>query len=162
MNERTQLSERTVELERVFDAPPERVFVAWTDPRHLAHWFGPHGFTVHSCEVEARPGGVFRLCTRSADGKDYWVRGVYQELAPPRRLVIASTADDEHGRPALEERGEVTFTDEDGRTRLALRATAAGASPQAMAMLKGMGRMWNQTVARLGQHLGPGKPDRRS
>jgi uncharacterized protein YndB with AHSA1/START domain len=78
------MMERTVELTRVFDAPPERVFAAWTDPRHLARWFGPRGFTVHSCEVEARPGGLFRLCSRSPDGKDYWVRGVYRELLPPR------------------------------------------------------------------------------
>jgi uncharacterized protein YndB with AHSA1/START domain len=153
MNERAPLTERTVELTRIFDAPPERVFAAWTEPRHLARWFGPAGFTVHSCEIEARPGGVFRLCTRSPEGKDYWVRGLYRELVPPRRLVIASTADDERGVPALEELVEVTLTDEDGRTRLALRATAAGASPQATLMLKGMGRMWNQTVEKLDKHL---------
>jgi uncharacterized protein YndB with AHSA1/START domain len=162
MNERTALTERTVELTRTFDAPLERVFAAWTDPRHLAHWFGPKGFTVHSCEAQARPGGVFRLCTRSPEGKDYWVRGVYRELIAPRRLVIASTAADEHGVPALEELVEVTLTDEDGRTRLALRASAAGAGAQATAMLRGMGRMWNQIVGRLDAHLGPQAPKRRS
>lgn len=158
MNERAQLTERTVELTRVFDAPPERVFAAWTDARHLVRWFGPKGFTVHSCQAEARQGGVFRLCARSPDGKDYWVRGVYRELEPPRRLVIASTADDERGAPALQELVEATFTDEDGRTRLWLRVTAAGASAPAAAMLKGMGRMWGQTVEKLDEHLKPGRP----
>jgi uncharacterized protein YndB with AHSA1/START domain len=147
------MMERTVELTRVFDAPPERVFAAWTDPRHLARWFGPRGFTVHSCEVEARPGGLFRLCSRSPDGKDYWVRGVYRELLPPRRLVIASTAEDESGLPALDERVEVSFSDKQGRTRLVLRASACGSSARAAAMLKGMGAMWNQAVERLAGHV---------
>ena len=153
MNGPAPLTERTVELTRVFDAPPERVFAAWTDPRHLAGWFGPRGFTVHSCEVEARPGGMFRLCTRSPDGKDYWVRGVYRELVPPRRLVIASTADDETGLPALDELVEVSFSGERGRTRLFLRASAAGASARASAMLRGMATMWSQTVERLAGHV---------
>ena len=157
MNRPSEPLERTVELTRVLDAPRERVFVAWTEPRHLARWFGPSGYTVHSCQAEPRPGGIFRLCTRSPEGKDYWVRGVYQELEPPGRLVIVSTADDEHGQPALEERVEVTLVDEDGRTRLVLRASAAGAGAQAAWMLRGMGQMWNQTVGKLHAHLG-GKP----
>jgi uncharacterized protein YndB with AHSA1/START domain len=157
MNPRSTPAQRTVELTRVFDAPRERVFAAWTQPRHLAQWFGPSGYAVHSCQVQARPGGIFRLCSRSPDGKDYWVRGVYQELEPPGRLVIVSTADDEYGHPALEERVEVTLADEDGHTRLVLRASAAGTGAQAEWMLRGMGQMWSQTVRKLDEHLASGE-----
>ncbi len=153
MNRPSTPLERTIELTKVFAAPCERVFAAWTEPRRLARWFGPSGYTVHSCQAQARPGGIFRLCTRSPEGKEYWVRGVYEELDPPRRLVIVSTADDEFGRPALEERVEVTLLDEDGRTRLVVRASAAGAGERAGWMLKGMGQMWEQTVRKLDEHL---------
>ena len=73
--------EYTVNAERVYDAPRERVFAAWTRAEHLAHWFGPRGFTIHSCETEARPGGLFRLCLRSPEGQEYWVRGSFREPA---------------------------------------------------------------------------------
>lgn len=162
MNDRVPMAERTIELTRVFDARLEHVFAAWTDPVHLGHWFGPNGFKVHSCEIEARPGGLFRLCTRSPEGKDYWVRGVYRELEPPRRLVIESTADDEHGVPALEEVVEVTLAEEEGRTRLFLRASAAGAGPAATRMLRGMPQMWSEVVGRLDAHLGSGRRKRAS
>ena len=70
-----QMNQHTVALTRVFDAPRERVFECWTRAEHLQHWFGPNGFTIHSCETDPRPGGVFKLCMRAPDGKDYWVRG---------------------------------------------------------------------------------------
>ena len=80
--------EYTVNAERVYDAPRERVFAAWTRAEHLAHWFGPRGFAIHSCEADPRPGGLFRLCMRAPDGRDYWVRGSFREVAPPARVVI--------------------------------------------------------------------------
>ena len=79
------MREKTVDLTRVFQAPRERVFECWTRAEHLQHWFGPKGFTIHSCETDARPGGVFKLCMRAPDGKDYWVRGEFREVAAPSR-----------------------------------------------------------------------------
>jgi uncharacterized protein YndB with AHSA1/START domain len=148
-------SERTVAITRLFDAPRERVFAAWTQAKHLAGWFGPKGFSVPACEVDARPGGAFRLCVRSPEGKDYWVRGEYREVLAPERLVIACTADDENGVPRLEERIEVNFTEQRGRTEVRLLATARGASPEAAPMLEGMPAVWAQTFTRLGTHLKP-------
>jgi uncharacterized protein YndB with AHSA1/START domain len=148
-----QANERTVVLTRVFDAPRSRVFEAWTRAEHLTHWFGPRGFTIHSCETDPRPGGVFRLCMRAKDGKDYWVRGEFREVAPPARLVIHCTADDHTGVARLEETIDVTFTEERGRTTVALNASARGPSEEAAAMLKGMDKGWAQTVERLHSHL---------
>ena len=148
-------TERSVAITRLFDAPRERVFAAWTQAKHLAHWFGPKGFTVPSCEADARPGGVFRLCVRSPEGKDYWVRGEYRTVVAPEHLLIACTADDENGVPRLEETIDVKFIEQRGRTEVRLLATARGPSPEAAPMLDGMPAVWAQTFTRLGTHLKP-------
>lgn len=145
--------ERVVALTRFFDAPRERVFECWTRAEHLAHWFGPKAFTIHSVEADARPGGVFRLCMRSPDGKEYWVRGAYREVVAPERLVLSCTADDENGITRLEEVIDVTFAESGGRTKLSVNATAAGASDVAAGMLKGMDQGWAETIDRLGSRV---------
>lgn len=141
--------EHTVALTRLFDAPRNQVFAAWINAEHLAHWFGPKGFTIHSCEADPRPGGVFKLCMRSPEGKDYWVRGTYHEVVAPERLVIACTADDENGITRLEEVIRVTCAQNGDGTKLTLNATATGSSAVAAAMLKGMDQGWAETIDRL-------------
>jgi uncharacterized protein YndB with AHSA1/START domain len=143
------MKEVTVAATRLYDAPRERVFDCWTRAEHLAHWFGPQGFSIHSCEADPRAGGVFRLCMRSPDGKDYWVRGSYREIAAPERLVIHCTADDELGVRRLDEVITVSLAAEGRRTKLTLRATASGEGPEAASMLKGMEQGWSETLERL-------------
>ena len=143
------MNERTLRIARVFDAPRERVFATWTKAEQLAHWFGPANFGVHSCEVDARPGGVFRLCMRSPEGKDYWVRGVYREIVPPEYLVIVCAADDENGVERLECVIDVSFAAQGGKTKLMLNTTARGESPETAAMLSGMEQGWQGSLERL-------------
>ena len=147
------MNQHTVALTRVFDAPRDRVFECWTHAEHLQHWFGPNGFKIHSCETDPRPGGVFKLCMRAPDGKDYWVRGIFKELEFPKHVVITCSADDEKGVERLHEVIDATFTESQGRTTVALNATASGPSDEAAAMLKGMDIRRAQTVDRLGTHL---------
>jgi uncharacterized protein YndB with AHSA1/START domain len=144
-----QRREHTVRATRLYDAPRERVFAAWTHAEHLAHWFGPRGFAIHSCEADARPGGVFRLCMRSPKGVDYWVRGTYREVVVPERLVVHCSASDAHGVERLDEVITVQLADEGGRTRMTLHATAAGTGAEAAAMLRGMEQGWSETLERL-------------
>jgi uncharacterized protein YndB with AHSA1/START domain len=80
-------TEIDLHIERHFAARPERVFQALTDPSELVRWWGPEGFTVPECELDARPGGAWRTCMRSPDGNLHCVSGVYQEIVPPKRLV---------------------------------------------------------------------------
>lgn len=145
--------ERTVSLVRVFDAPRSRVFDAWTRAEHLARWFSPKGFTVPACEADARPGGVFRLCMRSPDGREYWMRGAFSEVVVPERLVIAAAADDERGIERIQTVSTVTFAAQGGKTKLTLRATAGGDGAEAGAMLDGMEQGWTETIGRLAAHL---------
>jgi uncharacterized protein YndB with AHSA1/START domain len=147
------MNERTLAITRIFDAPRERVFEAWTKAEHLARWWGPQGFTVPTCEADPRPGGVLRLCMRAPDGKDYWMRGTYREVVAPERLVIACTADDEKGITRLDCVINVTFTAQGRKTKLTLHTTASGPTAEAAAMLEGMEEGWKGSLARLDTHL---------
>lgn len=75
-------------ITRFFDAPRDRVFRMWTDPKHMAQWWGPRGFTNPICELNVRPGGSWRIVMRGPDGQEHPAKGVYREIEPPRRLVM--------------------------------------------------------------------------
>ena len=72
---------------RVFDAPRDLVFSAFTDPKHLAQWWGPNGFTTTTHAFEFRPGGVWRFVMHGPDGRDYQNRITFDEIVRPERLV---------------------------------------------------------------------------
>lgn len=80
--------ERVLTITRVFDAPRELVFAAWTDPKHAAQWWGPKGFTTVSNTMDVRVGGEWRRSMRSPEGAGHRSRGVYREIVPPERLVF--------------------------------------------------------------------------
>lgn len=75
-------------LERIVDVPPELVWAAWTRPEHLRHWFTPRPWTVTDCEIDLRPGGIFRTTMRSPEGQEFPSTGCYLEVVPNRRLVF--------------------------------------------------------------------------
>ena len=101
-------------MSRVFDAPRRLVFAAFTKPEHLAKWFGPEGFTMPSCELDLRPGGVFRFVFRGPDGNDYPFDGEFHEVVGEERLVYTGVI---HG--GVEVRTTLTFTERgDGKTTL--------------------------------------------
>jgi uncharacterized protein YndB with AHSA1/START domain len=101
----TTPSDREIEVTRVFDAPRELVFAAWTKPEHLRNWMlGPGGWTMTVCEIDLRPGGAQRFVWRGRDGAEMEIRGEYREIDPPERLVTTESwggdfADDQHARP---------------------------------------------------------------
>jgi uncharacterized protein YndB with AHSA1/START domain len=79
-------SDRELVLSRIIDAPRERVFKAWT--RQLPQWWGPYGMTTPVCEMDLRPGGVFRTVMRAPDGTEYPTKGVFLEVVEPERIVF--------------------------------------------------------------------------
>jgi uncharacterized protein YndB with AHSA1/START domain len=87
-------------LTRVFDAPRELVFKAWTDPQRVAQWWGPRCFTNPVCELDVRPAGAIRIHMRGPDGTVYPMTGVYQ-VVEPERIVFTSAALDAEGNHCL-------------------------------------------------------------
>jgi uncharacterized protein YndB with AHSA1/START domain len=76
-------------ISRVFDAPRELVWKAWTDPRHMTQWWGPRDFTNPVCELDVRVGGAYRITMRAPDGAEYPLHGFYREIVEPERLVMS-------------------------------------------------------------------------
>lgn len=79
-----------LELEREVDVPPEQVWRAWTTPELLTQWFAPKPYETSRCEIDLRPGGVFRTVMRSPDGDEFDGAGCYLEVVPNERLVWTS------------------------------------------------------------------------
>jgi uncharacterized protein YndB with AHSA1/START domain len=86
---------RSIIGSRVFDAPRELVFSAFTDPKHLAQWRGPAGFTTTTHSFDFRVGGVWRFVMHGPDGRDYQNRVVYEEIVRPERIVYRHTGDED-------------------------------------------------------------------
>ena len=74
-------------LERVVDVPPELVWAAWTRPEHIVKWFTPEPWTTVDCEIDLRPGGIFRTTMRSPEGRDFPNLGCYLEIIENEKLV---------------------------------------------------------------------------
>jgi uncharacterized protein YndB with AHSA1/START domain len=140
----------TLTIARTFEAPRALVFAAWTDPAHLAKWWGPRGYVLQSCEVEARPGGAYRFCIRSPEGRDNRMWGSYREVVPPERLVLAGSWVDADGTP-IGPTSVLTLIFEDlgGRTRLTLH-NAIFESEEARDLHY---RGWNSSLDRLAEYL---------
>jgi uncharacterized protein YndB with AHSA1/START domain len=113
-----------ITISRVFDAPRELVWKAWTEPEQLASWWGPPGWTnpLSKITMDVRPGGAFRVVSISeADGTEMPSQGIYREVVEPERLVFEEPADESWHDGAV---SIVTLTDlGDGRTEVVLHAT---------------------------------------
>ena len=147
----TEFGERALTLTRVFDAPRDLVWRAWTDPRHLAQWFGPRGFTSSVPELDVRVGGALRIVMHGPDGNDYPMKGVFREVAPPTRLVFTNIAIDNDGNHLLEGETTVILEEQGGKTRLTLTTHAKGLVPVAPQMLAGMEAGWSQSLDKMAE-----------
>jgi uncharacterized protein YndB with AHSA1/START domain len=145
--------EQELVLTRVFDAPRELVFKVWTDPKHVALWWGPHRFTNPVCELDLRPGGAILIHMRGPDGVVYRMTGVYREVVEPERLVFTSAALDAAGNPMFELLTTVTFAEEGGKTKQILRARVIKRTAQAAPYLAGMQAGWTQSLERLAAYV---------
>jgi uncharacterized protein YndB with AHSA1/START domain len=145
--------ERELVITRVFDAPRELVFRAWTDPQHMARWWGPKDFTNRVEKMNVRPGGVWRIIMCAPDGAEYPSQGIYREIVPPERLVFTNDAVDKDGNVIIDGFTTVTFDDQDGKTKLTLQTRGVAMVGYAANYLKGMEMGWMQTLDRLAQEV---------
>jgi uncharacterized protein YndB with AHSA1/START domain len=147
-----------VVIERVFDAPRDLVWRAWTEPEHFKRWYGPTGMETVACDVDLRVGGRRSIGMRSPDGQQYHTTGEYRELEPPHRFVATESPADAagnslppsaYGMPdgmSMETIVTVTLEDlGDGRTKMTLRQAGFPSEDWA----QGAGRGWNQAFDKL-------------
>ena len=124
--------DREVIIERVFNAPREAVFRAWTDPKYLSRWFAPSGCTIRFPRLDVREGGSFHSCLTTPDGYECWCLGVYEDIVAPERIVYTIAMADADGNLLAsldagkdsdwpeETRVTVTFAEYEGKTKMTL------------------------------------------
>jgi uncharacterized protein YndB with AHSA1/START domain len=148
----TKQDPRSIVAVRVFDAPRDLVFAVWTDPMHLAQWWGPNGFTTTTHAIDVRPGGIWRFAMHGPDGRDYQNRITYEEIVKPERLVYRHGG----GEDVEPVRFQVTVTFEDigGKTRLTMRMLfPSGEERDRVIAEYGADKGVVQTLGRLEAHL---------
>ena len=160
-----RIEDREVVITRTFDAPRALVFRAFTEPRHVARWWGPRGMANPVCEMDVRPGGAYRIVMRSPDGIDYPLRGVYREVVPPERIVFtadtsehppewhAAMARHRGGAPAGELVMTVLFEDAGGKTRVTIRNRFESNADRDAHFEMGMREGWSLSLDRLDEVL---------
>ncbi|HWW41647.1 SRPBCC domain-containing protein [Pedobacter sp.] len=84
-------------ITHLFDVSPELVFEAWTNPEHLKHWYAPDGCTIEFKTIEAKEGGQFHSCIHDPVHGACWIKGTYQEVTFPEKLVFSMILTNEHG-----------------------------------------------------------------
>ena len=134
---------------RVFDAPRNLVFKAWTDTAPGNDWSAPRRFTVAAFEADLRPGGAWRLCMRTPDGEELWVGGVYREIIPPERIVSTHAWQNPDGTPGHETLMTVELAARGDRTEMTFRQTGFESVEERDGHRDG----WSECFDRLEEHL---------
>lgn len=150
-----------VVITRIFDAPRELVWQAWTEPEHLMRWWGPKDFTSPTCKIDLRVGGKYLYCMRSPEGQEFWSTGTYREIVPPERLVVTDSFADKDGNvvPAsnyglgddfpLELQVTVILEEYQGKTKMTLRHVGLP-----LGQIREMTEAgWNQSFDKLNESL---------
>jgi|1186.fasta_scaffold221148_1 uncharacterized protein YndB with AHSA1/START domain len=146
----TTPGDREIHVERVFDAPRERVFAAYTDPRLVPEWWGPYGTTTIVDRMDVRPGGDWRFVSRNADGTETAFRGTYREVTPPERIAQTFEWEGLPGHISVE---TATFEDLGDRTRVITTSVFDTAEDRDGMLASGMEKGMNETYARLDELL---------
>ncbi len=149
VEDRGDAATRKLSITRIFDAPRERVFEAWTRKEHIEHWMAPNGFTIPDCDAEFREGGAWRCCMIAPDGTEHRASGVYQRIVPNELLVFTHAWLEEDGERGHETVATVRFADRDGKTEVTFEQGIFKSQESRDGHYGG----WNQCLDRLGGHL---------
>jgi uncharacterized protein YndB with AHSA1/START domain len=150
---KTSAAEREIVISRVFDAPREVVWDAWTDPKQVVKWWGPRGFTTTIHEMDVRPGGAWRHTMHGPDGANYPNKSVFLEVVRPERIVFSHGGGKEGG-PGANFHSTWTFEVEGDQTKVTIRMVFDSTQARDM-VIKEFGAIegGKQTLQRLGEHL---------
>ena len=151
-------------ITRVFDAPVELVWKAWTEPEHFKKWWGPEHFSCPVSKIDFKVGGKYLACMRGAgpDGmvKDYWSTGTYKEIIPFKKIVATDSFADENGNIVsaahygmegmpMEMQVILAFEEQGEKTKMVLRHVGMPAGE----MQKMAGQGWNESFDKLAASL---------
>jgi uncharacterized protein YndB with AHSA1/START domain len=146
----TTPSDREIQIERVFDAPRERVFAVFTDPELIPEWWGPRGTTAIVDQMDVRPGGAWRFRINNSDGVETGFRGTYREVTPPERIVQTFEWEGMPGHIAVE---TAIFEDLGDRTKLTTTSLFHTTEERDGMLSSGMEKGASETYARLEELL---------
>lgn len=134
-------------ISRAFNAPRDLVWKAWSEPERLAQWWGPKGCGLEVKTLDFRPGGIFHYSMKLPTDQTWWGRFTYREIEKPGRIVFVSSFSNEAGGVArapfsstwpLEVLNNLTLTEQDGKTTVALRGGPLNPTPEEREMFEGM------------------------
>lgn len=158
-----KVQSKKLKITRVFDAPRELVWKAWTDPELVAKWWGPSGVTNPTCEWDARPGGKIYIVMLAgkelgpAEGMKWPMKGTFTEVVPQSRIVYTSGALDDVDRDSntfVEQTVTVQLEEMGDKTRMNLHIVVTKTEgPKAPSAIKGMTMGWNQQIDKLAEHI---------
>src|SRR5271170_3168290 len=149
-----EVDSRSIVGVREFDAPRELVFSMWTDPKHLAQWWGPNGFTTTTSSFDMRPGGVWRFVMHGPDGRDYQNRITFEDIVPPERIVYRHGGGGGDDVEPVQFRQTVIFEDLGTRTRITWRSDFPSAAERDRVIREyGADKGLVQTLARLSEYV---------
>jgi uncharacterized protein YndB with AHSA1/START domain len=138
-------------VSRVFSAPRETVFEAWSSADHVKQWFCPNGYSVPEATVEMRVGGRFEVCMRSPEGLEHWTKGTFTEVVAPERLTIDHHVIDPcGGGPLFSAVTQVKLSPvHDGTLMEVVQSYTVAEMARVEPMLKGAPEGWRQTLDKL-------------
>lgn len=153
----------TLILERVFNAPRELVFKAFSEAEHLKNWWGPRGWTLTVCNIDFRPGGIWHYCMKCMDpnqgdfyGFESWGKGVYHEIIEPEKIVYTDYFSDAEGNEAEgmpPSQITMTFVEQEGKTKIVSHSRFPSEEALKNVMEMGMEQGITETWDRLAEHL---------
>jgi uncharacterized protein YndB with AHSA1/START domain len=146
-------ADREILITRVFDAPRELVWEAWTNPKHVVHWWGPDGFTTKIEKMDVRVGGVWKHVMHGPDGTDYPNKSTFTAIVKPERIEF-SHGGGRKGDPAAQFDATWTFEAIGEQTKVTMHLLFPSAEARNMVIEKyGAIEGGNQTLARLADYL---------
>ena len=151
MTEKTVGEVERMTITKVFDAPRELVWKAWTDPKYIMQWWGPKGFTAPVCEMDFRVGGKLLCCMKAPDGQEGWNAGEYHEIVPHEKIVFSMYFSDSKGNKVereeygIEHEAIEDARDVNGQTKL----TLIGNDPMESAKESGQFEGWVETLDKI-------------
>jgi uncharacterized protein YndB with AHSA1/START domain len=141
---------KEVVVSRLINAPRAKVFDAWIDPKKLAQWWGPSGFTNPRCEIDPRPGGKIYIDMRAPDGKIFPLDGEVEEVLKPERIVFRARGfNPNNDKTTIEDRVTATFEEKDGQTLVTVHLYILEVAPAFIQAAERMDIGWSQSLKRL-------------